>query len=314
LVPITPSNLTATPVSSTQINLAWTDASSNEDGFKVYRGTSSGAVTSLVATLGSGITNFQNTGLSASTTYYYKVTAFNSAGESAPSNVPSATTQGTSVITNTVYATADALIINDTNWIYSDDGTTSHYVDTPLPSSNNWVGTNWAQCVGCFIWSMEADFYSLIRFDTIGNTITGKTVNKALLRLFPNTIAGNISTYPFFTDNVLGISTDWNPNTITWKWANTINTITGLTNLQLWERPEISVLVPTSTVDPMEFDVTDIVQHWANGTWANYGIFISNGTVIPWASSTGGSMVTMFDSLETASTPSRRPKIYLEYR
>ena len=36
-VPAAPSNLTATAVSSTQINLAWQDNSNNEDGFKIER-------------------------------------------------------------------------------------------------------------------------------------------------------------------------------------------------------------------------------------------------------------------------------------
>jgi alpha-tubulin suppressor-like RCC1 family protein len=92
-IPTAPSTLQATAVSSTGINLAWTDASNNEDGFKVYRGATSSTVTTLVATLGAGITSYPNTGLTASTTYYYKVTAFNTAGESPASNVASATTQ-----------------------------------------------------------------------------------------------------------------------------------------------------------------------------------------------------------------------------
>jgi hypothetical protein len=32
-----PSNLTATPASSSQVNLAWTDNSNNEDGFEIHR-------------------------------------------------------------------------------------------------------------------------------------------------------------------------------------------------------------------------------------------------------------------------------------
>ncbi len=46
-----------------------------------------------MATLGVGITSYSNTDLAASTTYYYKVTTFNTAGESAASNVANATTE-----------------------------------------------------------------------------------------------------------------------------------------------------------------------------------------------------------------------------
>jgi alpha-tubulin suppressor-like RCC1 family protein len=73
--------------------LTWTDASSDEDGFKVYRGADNTNVTTLLATLGAGATSYANTGLANSTTYYFKVTAFHSGGESAASNVANATTQ-----------------------------------------------------------------------------------------------------------------------------------------------------------------------------------------------------------------------------
>ena len=91
-IPAAPTNLQAAAASSSAINLAWTDASNNEDGFRVYRGTTSTTVTDCVATLSAGTTSYSDTGLAASTTYYYKVTAFNSAGESAPSNLANATT------------------------------------------------------------------------------------------------------------------------------------------------------------------------------------------------------------------------------
>src|SRR5207248_33803 len=38
-IPAAPSALTATAVSDVQINLAWTDNSGNEDGFRIYRST-----------------------------------------------------------------------------------------------------------------------------------------------------------------------------------------------------------------------------------------------------------------------------------
>jgi subtilisin family serine protease len=89
--PAAPSNLTAEAVSSSQINLAWTDNANNETGFKIYRKTGSDPY-SVIATVGANATGYQNTGLAASTTYTYKVAAFNDDGESAAQNEPSATT------------------------------------------------------------------------------------------------------------------------------------------------------------------------------------------------------------------------------
>jgi fibronectin type 3 domain-containing protein len=89
--PAAPSNLTATAISSSRIDLAWTDNSSDEDGFKIYRSTD-GVNFAFYATVGANVTTRSNTNLSSSTTYYYRVFAYNSGGNSANSNVASATT------------------------------------------------------------------------------------------------------------------------------------------------------------------------------------------------------------------------------
>jgi hypothetical protein len=88
--PAAPSGLTATSVSSSGINLSWADNSTDETGFRIER--HSGGSFVQVATVGAGVTSYSDTGLSASTTYTYRVRAYNSAGNSAYSNEASATT------------------------------------------------------------------------------------------------------------------------------------------------------------------------------------------------------------------------------
>lgn len=88
--PTAPTGLTATAVSQSQINLAWTDASSNETGFKVYRGTVSGTL-ALVATLGPGVTSYQNTGLLSGVQYFFKVASYNATGSSLSSQATATT-------------------------------------------------------------------------------------------------------------------------------------------------------------------------------------------------------------------------------
>jgi hypothetical protein len=85
--PGAPSNLSATTASCSQINLSWSDNSGNEEGYKVYRNGS------LIATLGSGVTSYQSTGLSGNTNYPYAVNAYRGSIESNPSNSANATTQ-----------------------------------------------------------------------------------------------------------------------------------------------------------------------------------------------------------------------------
>ena len=92
LTPSAPSSLTATAISSSQIDLSWTDNSNNETGFKIERKTGSGGTYAQIDTVSASATTYSNTGLSEETTYYYRVRAYNSSGNSAYSNESSSTT------------------------------------------------------------------------------------------------------------------------------------------------------------------------------------------------------------------------------
>ena len=93
-IPAAPSGLVATVASSTQINLSWVDQSNNESGFKIERSTGTGSF-AQIATVGTNITTYSNTGLTAGTNYTYRVRSTNSSGDSGYSNTVSATTQTT---------------------------------------------------------------------------------------------------------------------------------------------------------------------------------------------------------------------------
>src|SRR5439155_1557872 len=78
-------------VSSSRINLAWTDNAFNETAFKVERSTD-GVTFALIATLNANTTAYADGNLAASTQFYYRVIATDGANDSPPSNVASATT------------------------------------------------------------------------------------------------------------------------------------------------------------------------------------------------------------------------------
>jgi fibronectin type 3 domain-containing protein len=79
-VPVAPTGLTAIGGTG-QVSLAWT-AVSNATAYNVYYATSSGVTTANGTKIPATTNSYVQTGLTAATTYYYIVTALNSAGES----------------------------------------------------------------------------------------------------------------------------------------------------------------------------------------------------------------------------------------
>jgi len=91
--PTAPSGLTANAVSSSQVDLAWMDNSSNEDGFRVERSDDAGATWSQAGVdLAPDVVAFSDTSVLPVSTYQYRVYAFNLSGNSLPSNVAEVST------------------------------------------------------------------------------------------------------------------------------------------------------------------------------------------------------------------------------
>jgi fibronectin type 3 domain-containing protein len=74
-----------------RVDVGWQDVAA-ESGYRVERSTNEVSGWAPVGTTGAGVTAFSDTGLSASTTYWYRVVATNSGGDSAPSTTVSVTT------------------------------------------------------------------------------------------------------------------------------------------------------------------------------------------------------------------------------
>ena len=88
-----PDQLAAAAASTSQINLSWTGAA-GATGYLIQRSPNGSSGWTQIGTTAAGTTSYQDTGLSAGTTYYYRVLATGGNLDSAFSNTANATTTG----------------------------------------------------------------------------------------------------------------------------------------------------------------------------------------------------------------------------
>ncbi len=79
-IPATPTSLSFSNVTSYSMRLSWNDVADNELGYAIYRSNDGGTTFSFVRQLTAGSTYSDESGLVASTTYYWKVYAFTEGG------------------------------------------------------------------------------------------------------------------------------------------------------------------------------------------------------------------------------------------
>ena len=90
--PSAPTGLIATAASSSAINLTWSNVA-DESGYRIERSLNGSSGWQDIGSTQADITSFQDQGLAGSTTYFYRVLAFNGGGPSPYSNTANATTQ-----------------------------------------------------------------------------------------------------------------------------------------------------------------------------------------------------------------------------
>ena len=90
VAPSGPTNLTATAISPTQINLSWSNTTTVPAGVQIERKTESTGTYAVVGYAGIGATSYSDTGLASGHVYYYRIRASNVAGDSPYSNEASA--------------------------------------------------------------------------------------------------------------------------------------------------------------------------------------------------------------------------------
>lgn len=285
--------LTVSAQSTGSVTLSWTYEwpcraapclASSSDRYELEEATSSGGMFNVVGTFAR---SSNSTTLTKSAgTYYYRMRSLSGYGYSPYSAVTSVSVAVSSEIT--VYASATNGLSFSTK-----DATVAN---TVLPNGLQ-VGCQFS--IGVDGLNARICHSSALRFDAIQSQITGRTIARAVLRLYPSVVPGNWQT----TYTVNAFASSWSASTITYR--NEPGYYSGVGG---------TAAPPTTTALPVEFDVTSIVQNWASGRWLNNGLVL-------WDRSEAGPdpldsiiQITWFETLVNYTRLDRRPQLYVVFQ
>lgn len=235
LTPAAPGNLTASAVSSTQIDLTWADNSGNESGFSIERSPNGSSDWLQIMTVGPNVTRHSNSGLSSNTKYYYRVRAYNAHGNSGYSNVASATTGSPPASSGTAYG-------NTNKDAYAQSG----YAGTATGNQQNLY-------LGYDTWYSKGRTRIYIKYN-LPNLPAGATVSSARVELYQYAVQCSGS----YGVTAYEITSDWAEFGLTWN-----------------QQPPKGGVVGTASFGCSTgwktVDISDLVKLWYQGR-ANHGI------------------------------------------
>jgi uncharacterized protein (TIGR02145 family) len=220
-IPASPSELIATVVSSTQVNLQWRDNSTNETGYKVERKQQSENFAQIGSTA-ENIVIYTDDSLTPGTTYTYRVVAYNSAGNSLVySNEVEVTTSGGTVdlpnvtisnqiwskqnLTVSQYRNGDPIpnVTDPTQWVNLSSGAWCWYNNDSINYAQygklyNWYAVNDPRGLAPLGWHVSTD----AEWTTLTDFLGGESVAGGKLKITgtqywesPNTGATNITDF-----------------------------------------------------------------------------------------------------------------------
>ena len=139
---VTPSGLTATGVSKTQINLSWSYGGTGHSGFNIERRIRGNATWALVARTTTPATiTYASPGLVVCTEYEYRVRAYSGTTSNSPwSNETTGATIGCITAPTGLVATPQSATSVRLTWSYAGSGHTGFKIERRLAT-----GTTWAQ-------------------------------------------------------------------------------------------------------------------------------------------------------------------------
>ncbi|MBN1670386.1 MAG: fibronectin type III domain-containing protein [Kiritimatiellae bacterium] len=172
-VPAAPSALTAQARAGGEVRLAWRDNSADEAGFKIDRRQSGTDAWVRIATPGADATTHTDTGLAPETRFYYKVKAYNAAGNSPYSEVADVTTTPLppAAPANLAARAAGSTRI-ELSWADRSSNETGFKIDRRQSGTDPWVRitTTGANATTCSDTGLRPDtrFYYLVKATNAG--------------------------------------------------------------------------------------------------------------------------------------------------
>jgi formylglycine-generating enzyme required for sulfatase activity len=143
--PAMPTGLKATAISSSQINLSWTDIT-GETGYKIERKTGTSGTYAQIAAPVANVTTYSDTSsLAAGTTCFYQIRATNSAGDSAYANAVSVmTTEMATGLAAPTFLVATAVSSSQINlsWQDKSDNETAFKIERKIGSNGTYALLN----------------------------------------------------------------------------------------------------------------------------------------------------------------------------
>jgi hypothetical protein len=265
-IPNAPSGLSAVAVSSLQINLAWGDNSNTETGFIIERG-SDGITFTQVAILNVDVVSYANINLSPSTKYYYRVKAYNTAGNSAYSNIVSATTQTIPVMVPNAPFGLCAIIISypqiKFTWLDNSNNEDGFKIERKIGSNGTYaqidtVGAN----ISCYsdnsCSELNLYYYRIRAYNSAGNS----SYSSELVAFIPTAPSG-LSAIALSSSQIKLSWTDNSPNEASFEIERKIM---GTSNYQSLARVDSNITTYSdSTVSP------ETTYYYRIRVWDGYG-------------------------------------------
>jgi fibronectin type 3 domain-containing protein len=184
--PSTPTGLTATASAPNTISLQWNDVA-GETGFTMQR-SNDGTTWANLAAVGANVTSYTDTGLSSGSIYYYRVSAVDAGGSSAPSAAVSATATGTTPPQPTgVSASAASSSEIDIQW-QSVSGATGYRVERSPDGSTGWTAIHTGTATTYSDLGLTAAttyYYRVFATNSSGDSPASATVDATTLPLPP---------------------------------------------------------------------------------------------------------------------------------